>query len=113
MNYKSVVACAAAVGLLAAGPALAAKQSKSAKAEPAVVVSVKPPSGQWEGKPPPADGWVWSAGYYEWKEGRFQWKPGEWILDRAGFDYRQHEWVQKGDKWELKGGDWVKETASK
>lgn len=122
---KTLIACGAAMSLIAA-PAFAAKQpakdesvkaAKSAKKEEArstagQLVAVKPPSGQWEPKPPAAEGWVWSAGYYEWKDERFQWKAGEWILDRPGFDYRQHEWVQKGDKYQLIGGDWVKETAA-
>ena len=116
MHVKQVVAAAISVGMLLSLPhAFAAKQTekKSAKVSKAAeetVVTVKPPSGQWEGKPPPADGWVWSAGYHEWKDGRFQWKPGEWILDKPGQDYRQHQWVEAGEgKWKLIGGDWMPE----
>ena len=60
--------------------------------------------------PPPAEGWVWRAGYYEWKDDRFQWKPGEWIMDKEGMDFRQFQWVAAGEgKWKLVGGDWVPE----
>ncbi|HVZ42240.1 MAG TPA: hypothetical protein VHA82_00405 [Ramlibacter sp.] len=93
-----------------AKPAAKAAAPAHPRAE-AVVVTVQPPSGQWEPKPPAAQGWVWSSGYYEWKDGRFEWKKGEWVQDREGMDYRQHEWVAAGPgKWKLVGGDWVAEN---
>jgi hypothetical protein len=84
------------------------KSDKKAEAE-VTETTVPPPSGNWEPVPPPGKGWVWSQGYYQWKDGRYQWKKGEWVADREGMDYRQHAWVQKGDKWVLTGGDWVPE----
>jgi hypothetical protein len=78
-----------------------------------VIVSVKPPSGQWEAKPPAAEGWVWRSGFYDWEGERFVWKKGEWILDQEGKDFRQYEWVESGEgKWKLEGGDWVAEKHS-
>jgi hypothetical protein len=110
-------ACAVLLGvsaaLLAPGAFAASKTSKSpakatAKAPAEVVTDVPPPSGSWEGKPPPAEGYVWSQGYYEWKDGRYQWKTGQWVLAKEGKEYRQHQWVQRADgKWHLTGGDWV------
>jgi hypothetical protein len=102
---------------LAGSTAFAAKPAKQpvkaaapavAKAAAPVLTSVPPPSGQWEGKPPPADGYVWSQGYYEWKSDRYAWKPGEWVPAKPGMEYRQRQWVQRSDgKWQLSGGDWV------
>jgi hypothetical protein len=115
MQYK-MLGVAIVAGMLFSLPAAhAAKETKSSAKKPAKpvaekVVTVAPPSGQWEGKPPPAEGWVWRAGYYEWKDDRFQWKPGEWILDKEGMDFRQYSWVPTGDgKWKLVGGDWIPE----
>ena len=87
-----------------------AKAAAVGKAPEVVAVDVAPPSGSWEKKVEPANGHVWSAGYYEWKDGRYAWKAGEWVLARDGMEYRQHKWVQRADgKWILTGGDWVAE----
>jgi hypothetical protein len=112
----AVAAALLAPGVQAAGKEKTTKAVKAAKAAPAkpakaaveTVSSVPPPSGSWEGKPPPAEGYVWSQGYYEWRDGRYQWKKGDWVLSKPGMEYRQHAWVQRGDgKWHLIGGDWV------
>ena len=87
-----------------------AKKPAPAKAAAAqeVAVDVPPPSGSWEPKVAPANGHIWSAGYYEWKDSRYAWKAGEWVLAREGMEYRQHKWVQRADgKWILTGGAWV------
>jgi hypothetical protein len=119
-------ACAATTAAHAASPRKDTAAEKAEKAEKAgksgksdrkasgaagpVVTSVPPPSGQWEAKPAPANGHIWSAGHYAWTGERYEWKPGEWIVDRAGMDYRQPQWVQRADgKWTLTGGDWVPE----
>ena len=114
MNRKMRLTALATAALLSlAGPAaMAAKDAKTtrakpAKAVPAVVVDVPPPSGTWEATPPPADGWTWSAGYHKWDDDRFVWTPGEWILTRPGMEYRQRRWVERDGKWTLTGGDWV------
>jgi hypothetical protein len=82
-----------------------------------VAVDVPPPSGSWETMPAPANGHIWSGGYYVWKNDHYVWKAGEWILEKAGMEYRQHKWEQRADgKWMLTGGDWVtpqEKTASK
>ena len=86
----------------------AAKPAAAARVPDVVAVDVAPPSGTWEAGQAPANGHIWSSGYYEWKDGRYAWKQGEWVLDRPGMEYRQHKWVQRADsKWILTGGDWV------
>lgn len=86
-----------------------ARKPAPAKKPPAeVAVDVPPPSGTWEPSPAPANGHVWSAGYYEWTGNRYLWKPGEWVLAKEGMEYRQRKWVQRADgKWVLTGGEWV------
>lgn len=113
------VLAAAALALCASWPADAASPStrkavpKAAGPTPELTVEVPPPSGTWEGTPPPAEGYVWSAGYHAWKDSHYEWKAGEWVLDRPGFDYRQHKWTQRADgKWTLTGGDWVPEKVA-
>ena len=117
MNTKRLIGLAA-LAAIGAWPALAqtatdtaAVVTDAAAAAPAVVVKVAPPSGVWETAPPPAEGYVWSAGYFQWKGDRYAWTAGEWLPLRAGFDYRQRHWVQRDDGlWTLMGGDWVRKT---
>lgn len=102
-----MAAATLAVDANAKNPA-AAKPVAAAQAPEVVAVDVAPPSGTWENPQAPANGHIWSGGYYEWKEGRYAWKPGEWVLDQPGMEYRQHKWVQRADgKWILTGGVWA------
>lgn len=110
MSKNVLLALVVAVAATQALDANAKKPAKpaAAKAPEVVAVDVPPPSGNWEPAVAPANGHVWSAGYYEWKDGRYAWKPGEWVVAREGMEYRQHKWVQRPDgKWILTGGDWV------
>ena len=103
-----LVVAAATVAVDANAKKPAAKPAVAARAPEVVAVDVAPPSGTWEAKQAPANGHLWSAGYYEWKDGRYAWKQAEWVLDKPGMEYRQHKWVQRADgKWTLTGGDWV------
>lgn len=109
-NNKFVLTLVLAAAATVTMDANAKKPAPAKAAAPEVIaVDVAPPSGSWEGKPAPANGHLWSSGYYEWKDGRYAWKKGEWVLAREGMDYRQHQWVKRGDgKWVLTGGDWVR-----
>jgi hypothetical protein len=99
---------AAATATLDANARKPAKVAPAAQAPAPVAVDVPPPSGSWEPAVAPAEGYVWSSGYYEWKNGHYAWKPGEWVLAKPGMEYRQHKWAQRADgKWVLTGGDWV------
>jgi hypothetical protein len=111
MNHKfllALVVTAAATLAVDANAKKPAPAKAAAHAPDVIAVDVAPPSGSWEAMQAPANGHIWSGGYYEWKDGRYAWKPGEWVLDRPGMEYRQHKWVQRADgKWILTGGDWV------
>lgn len=107
MRNQALLAVVIAASLTMAAGAQARKPA-AAKPPPEMAVDVAPPSGTWESSPAPANGHVWSAGYYEWTGERYRWKPGEWVLAKEGKAYRQHQWVQRADgKWVLTGGDWV------
>lgn len=99
----------AAIACLSLAPDAAARKPAAASKPPAeVAVDVPPPSGSWEPSPAPANGHVWSAGYFEWKGDRYAWKPGAWVPAREGMEYRQHQWVRRADgRWILTGGEWV------
>lgn len=114
-NNKFLLALVMAVAATVAVDANAKKPApaKAAAAPEVVAVDVAPPSGSWEAKPAPANGHIWSSGYYEWKDGRYAWKAGEWILAKEGMEYRQRQWTQRADgKWTLTGGDWVSEKVA-
>ncbi|MDB5858536.1 MAG: hypothetical protein JWQ76_2225 [Ramlibacter sp.] len=101
-------AATVAVDANAKKPVAARPAAAAPAAAVAVAVDVAPPSGTWESKPPAAEGYVWSTGYYEWKDAHYSWKQGEWVLIKPGLEYRQHKWAQRADgKWVLTGGDWV------
>ncbi|GAC1600490.1 MAG: hypothetical protein NVS3B2_02700 [Ramlibacter sp.] len=105
-----VVATAAtvAVDANAKTPATVKAAVAAPRAPDVVAVDVPPPSGSWEPAVAPANGHIWSGGYYQWKDGHYAWKKGEWVLARAGMEYRQHRWVQRADgKYVLTGGDWI------
>lgn len=110
-NNKYLLALVMTVAATVAVDANAKKPApaKAAAAPEVVAVDVAPPSGTWEAKPAPANGHIWSSGYYQWKDGRYAWKAGEWIVAKEGMEYRQHQWTQRADgKWTLTGGDWVR-----
>lgn len=118
MHFRVALAVVVGGSLLLGLPAYAAGKKKEKAGHPAAaakadgpaarITSVPPPSGQWEVTPAPAEGYIWSAGYYDWKGDHYAWKPGEWVLIKPGMEYRQHRWVQRSDgKWTLTGGDWV------
>jgi hypothetical protein len=104
----AILVIAAATVTLDASAGKPAAAKPAARAQEVQAVDVPPPSGTWESKPPAAEGYVWSSGYYQWQDGRYAWKQGEWVLTRPGLEYRQHKWVQRADgKWTLTGGAWV------
>jgi hypothetical protein len=101
MFKKSLLAAVVAAGsLIGLAPT-------AANAQYTAIVSVAPPAPMHEVAPPPRQGYVWAPGHHEWRGNQYVWVPGHWLQARAGYDYREPRWVQRGDgQWVLVGNNW-------
>lgn len=78
-------------------------------AEPAVVVIDTPPPPYAEVVPVmPYPGAVWVGGYWGWQGGRHQWVPGYYDRPRPGYRYEPHRWDNRGGRWHLRVGGWLR-----
>lgn len=94
-------------GIVAAG-SLIGLVPTAANAQYTAIVATAPPPPIAEAVPEERRGYVWSPGHYEWRGNQYVWVRGHWIADRAGYEYREPRWVQRGSgEWVLVGGDWV------
>ena len=102
MFRKSLLGAIIATGsLMSLAPTAANAQRYNA------VVSVAPPAPVHEVTPPPRQGSVWAPGHHEWRGNQYVWVPGHWLRARAGYDYREPRWVQRGNgEWVMVGGNW-------
>jgi hypothetical protein len=102
MFKKSILAAAIAAGsLIALVPTAANAQQYTA------IVSSAPPPSLQERVPAPRQGYVWAPGHHEWRGNQYVWVPGHWMQARAGYEYREPRWVQRGDgQWHLVGNNW-------
>jgi hypothetical protein len=99
MHRKSLVAAAFAAALMGFGAA--------AQAQYTATVSVAPPPPRHEVIPGARNGWVWAPGHYEWRGNEYAWLDGHWLRERAGYEYREPRWVQRGDgSWVFVGNNW-------
>ena len=99
MRNKTLLGAALATVLMGFGAA--------AQAQYTAIVSTAPPPPRHEVVPAPRSGWVWAPGHYEWRGGEYAWVEGRWMRDRAGYEYREARWVQRGDgSWVLVGNNW-------
>jgi hypothetical protein len=99
MRNKPLLGFAFAAALMGFGAA--------AQAQYTAIVSVAPPAARSEAMPSPRAGWVWAPGHYEWRGGEYAWVEGHWMRERAGYEYREPRWVQRGDgSWALVGNTW-------
>jgi hypothetical protein len=92
--------------LLASFPAIAF----SALAIPAlaeIIVEVAPPPPRVEVAPPPRNGYFWVPGHWDWMNDHHVWIAGEWQVERKGYYYREHHWVQRDGRWYLEPGRWI------
>ncbi|HEY8876816.1 MAG TPA: hypothetical protein VIN03_04575 [Roseateles sp.] len=78
-------------------------------AGPAVVVDAPPPAPYAEVVPVmPYPGAVWINGYWGWSGGRHQWVPGYYDRPRPGYRYEPHRWENRGGRWHLHAGGWIR-----
>ena len=105
----------ALLSVLAMAPAQAAPHGHVVVVQPGQPVYTQarpvylpaPPPPRREAVPRPRRGQVWVAGHWEWQGRRHVWAPGYWIKARPGYQYRQPQWVKKGNgQWQMRGGGW-------
>jgi hypothetical protein len=106
MKNKPLLAAAFAAALMGFGAA--------AQAQYTAIVSTAPPAPRHEVVPAARPGWVWAPGHYEWRGGEYAWIEGSWMRERAGYEYREPHWVQRGDgSWYLVGNNWERRAAER
>jgi hypothetical protein len=72
-----------------------------------IIVNVAPPAPRHEVIPAPRVGQVWARGHYQWRNGQYAWVPGHWVTARAGYVYREPQWVQRANgSWVMVGNSW-------
>lgn len=105
---KRMIGTATALILSAAIPSAAICFPTLASAEVgySVIIDNRPPPPRRETVPPPRRGYEWAPGYWNWNGRKHQWVRGRWVGVRQGHYYRQPEWRQEGDRWQLNRGGW-------
>jgi hypothetical protein len=101
MFRKALLSTLVAAGsLVALAPAANAQQYTA-------IVAVAPPAPIHEVVPAPRQGYVWAPGHYEWRGDQYTWVRGHWLEARAGYQYQEPRWVQRGNgQWALVGNTW-------
>ena len=95
------------IGAVIAAGSLAGMLPTVASAQYTAVVSVAPPAPVFEAVPGPRQGYVWAPGHHEWRGNQYVWVPGHWLQARAGYEFREPRWVQRGNgEWYLAGNTW-------
>jgi hypothetical protein len=77
-------------------------------AEVSFSVSIAPPVLQVEEQPLcPADGYLWTPGYWAWDDGAYYWVPGVWVAPpRAGLLWTPGYWGYSGGHYGFYDGYW-------
>ena len=68
-----------------------------------------PPLPVYRQPPPPADGYLWTPGYWAWNEidGGYYWVPGTWVLaPRPGYLWTPGYWTFIGTSYRWNRGYW-------
>jgi hypothetical protein len=98
MNRKTLLSAAFATALMGFG-AVAQAQSIS--------IRIAPPAPRHEVVPVARAGHVWVRGHYELRGNQYAWVPGHFVRARAGYVYRDPQWVQRADgTWFMVGNTW-------
>jgi hypothetical protein len=105
----------AAVPQIAAawGPALdslpgsnAERDRRDADQEPRAAVA-PPPLPAYDQPPLPADGYLWTPGYWSWRNAGYIWVPGLWVLPpRVGVLWTPGYWSFTGSAYLFHAGYW-------
>ena len=104
MHRKTLLSAAFAAALMGFG---AAAQAQS------FTVTVAPPAPRYEVVPAARAGHVWVRGHYQWRGNDYAWVPGHFVTARAGYDYREPQWVQRGNgTWVMVGNTWERRGAN-
>jgi hypothetical protein len=105
MQRKTLVGAAIAATLLALGAG--AQAADYTRTVTTTTITVAPPAPRHEVIPAARAGWIWAPGHYEWRHGEYRWEEGHWMRERAGYEYREPRWVQRGNgEWVMVGGNW-------
>lgn len=107
---RALLAVAAASMALLAGCVVVPAHRVGYAAEPGVVVVDTPPPPPYAEVVPvmPYPGAVWINGYWGWNGGRHVWVPGYYERPRAGYRYEPHRWENRGGRWHLRIGGWIR-----
>ena len=109
---KLKIVAAAALSALALSACVVAPYPRQGGYYPdagGLVVDVAPPAPYVEVVPVlPYSGGVWIGGYWGWSGGRHNWVPGRWDRPRPGYAWSPHRWEQRGNRWHLHEGGWVR-----
>ncbi len=98
------------LGAVVAAGSLISLVPTAANAQYTAIVATAPPPPLQEAIPADRPGYVWSPGHYQWRGNQYVWVRGHWLVDRAGYEYQEPRWVQRGNgEWVLVGGDWIPE----
>ena len=66
-----------------------------------------PPLPDYEQPPPPADGYIWTPGYWAWGPGGYYWVPGAWVEPPyAGALWTPGYWGFYGGRYSFFPGYW-------
>lgn len=72
---------------------------------PVVIAPMAPPPPLVEVQPAmPFYGAIWIGGFWNWVGGRHVWVGGHWDHPRDGYRWHPHQWEQRGNQWNLRGG---------
>jgi hypothetical protein len=95
-TWKAVAAMLAGTAAFVSSPAHASGE----------VYITAPPPPLVEYAPAPRHGHIWVPGHWQWAGHRHVWVPGRYIVARAGYYYQQPQWIQNGDRWHYRAGNW-------
>jgi hypothetical protein len=72
-----------------------------------VIVQAPPDLPVYDQPPCPADGYIWTPGYWAWANGDYYWIPGTWVQPpQSGYLWTPGYWVSSGTVFVFHEGYW-------